>query len=89
MVSNYQLHTTQHGDIEGEIQNRELVFYNLDMILAIGYRVRSTRGAQFRKFASTVLKEYLITGAALDTGKLTSDLSYFKQLQKRIRIDFL
>lgn len=85
VVSNYQLHTTQHGAIEGKTQTRELVFYNLDMILAIGYRVRSARGAQFRRFASTVLKEYLIEGAALDTEKLTSDLSYFKKLQKRIR----
>ncbi len=42
------------------------------MILAIGYRVRSARGAQFRKFASTILKEYLIEGAALDIEKLTS-----------------
>lgn len=64
---------------------RSIRVYNLDMILAIGYRVRSARGAQFRRFASTVLKEYLVEGAALDTDKLTSDLSYFKQLQKRIR----
>ncbi len=69
---------------EREVQ-RSIRVYNLDMILAIGYRVRSARGAQFRRFASTVLKEYLIEGAALDTEKLTSDLSYFKKLQKRIR----
>jgi hypothetical protein len=55
------------------------------MILAIGYRVRSARGAQFRRYASTILKEYLITGAALDTEKLTGNLTYFKNLQKRIR----
>ena len=55
------------------------------MILAIGYRIRSARGAQFKKFASTILKEYLIEGAALDTEKLTNNLDYFKKLQKRIR----
>jgi hypothetical protein len=67
-----------------EIQ-RNITVFNLDMILAIGYRVRSARGAQFRRYASTVLKEYLIQGAALDTEKLTGNLSYFKNLQKRIR----
>lgn len=85
VVSNYQLLTTQHGAIEGKMQTNKVKFYNLDMILAIGYRVRSARGAQFRRYASTILKEYLITGAALDTEKLTSNLTYFKNLQKRIR----
>ena len=84
VVSNYQLQTTQHGAIEGKTQTKEVRFYNLDMILAIGYRVRSARGAQFRRYASTVLKEYMMTGAALDEDKL-QNLTYFKQLQKRIR----
>lgn len=57
---------------------RTITVYNLDMILAIGYRVRSARGAKFRRYASTILKEFLITGAALDNEKLTSNLSYFK-----------
>jgi hypothetical protein len=47
--------------------------------------VRSARGAQFRQYASTILKEYLIHGAALDEEKLSSDLTYFKRLQKKIR----
>ncbi|MGO2243675.1 MAG: RhuM family protein [Pseudolactococcus laudensis] len=85
VVVNYQLMTTEHGAIKGKTQSHKVAFYNLDMILAIGYRVRSARGAQFRRYASTILKEYLITGAALDNDKLTSDLSYFKNLQKRIR----
>jgi hypothetical protein len=63
---NYRLTVQKEGLRE---VTRELAFYNLDMILAIGYRVRSVRGAQFRRYASTVLKEYLITGAALDTEK--------------------
>lgn len=80
VVSNYQLLTTKHGAIEGKTQTKKVKFYNLDMILAIGYRVRSARGAQFRRYASTILKEYSITGAALDTEKLTSNLMYFKNL---------
>lgn len=79
---NQQLTVQKEGNRE---VSRKVTFYNLDMILAIGYRVRSARGAQFRRYASTVLKEYLIEGAALDTEKLTSDMTYFKQLQKRIR----
>ncbi|KRL08122.1 RhuM family protein [Liquorilactobacillus hordei] len=79
---NYKLTVQKEGDRE---VSREVSFYNLDMILAIGYRVRSARGAQFRRYASTVLKEYLITGAALNTEKLIGDLTYFKNLQKRIR----
>jgi len=71
---------------EGERDvKRTITVYNLDMILAIGYRVRSARGAQFRRWASTVLKEYLIDGFAIDEEKVTQDLSYFKKLQKRIR----
>lgn len=85
VVVNYQLTTTQHGAVVGKTQTKKVRFYNLDMILAIGYRVRSARGAQFRRYASTVLKEYLITGAALNKEKLTGDLTYFKNLQKRIR----
>ena len=85
MVVNYQLITTKHGAMEGKTQTKEVAFYNLDMILAIGYRVRSARGAQFRRFASTILKEYLISGFVINNEQVTQDLSYFKALQKRIR----
>ena len=56
----------QHGVIIGKTQSNKTAFYNLDMILAIGYRVRSPRGIQFRQYASTVLKEYLTKGFAMD-----------------------
>jgi hypothetical protein len=61
--------------------------YNLDMILAIGYRVRSPRGTQFRKWANTVLKEYLVKGFAMDDVRLKDggDMQYFKELLARIR----
>ena len=87
MVVNYQLTTTKHGAIKGKVQTREVAFYNLDMILAIGYRVRSPRGVQFRKYASTVLKEYLIKGFAIDDNRLKNfgGGNYFKELLERIR----
>lgn len=68
-------------------KNYEVTHYNLDMILAIGYRVRSKRGVQFRKWANSVLKEYLTTGYALDNAKLKDDGNpqYFKNLLSEIR----
>ena len=87
MVVNYQLTTTQHGAMAGKTQSRKTAYYNLDMILAIGYRVRSPRGVQFRNYASTVLKEYLIKGFAMDDDRLKNlgGGSYFKELLDRIR----
>lgn len=86
-VCNYKLHTTEHGAIKGKTQTRELAYYNLDMILAIGYRVKSPRGIQFRKYASTVLKEYLIKGFTMDDERLKNlgGGNYFKELVERIR----
>ena len=87
VVCNYYLQTTDHGAIEGKTQTKSVVHYNLDMILAIGYRVRSPRGVQFRQYASTVLKEYLIKGFAMDDDKLkdAGGGGYFKELLGRIR----
>jgi len=58
---NYQLTVQNEGTRE---VRRKVAYYNLDMILAIGYRVRSQRGIQFRNYATTILKEYLIKGFA-------------------------
>lgn len=62
--------------------------YNLDAILAVGYRVRSPRGVQFRRWASTVLKEYLLKGFALDDERLKNPdgrPDYFDEMLARIR----
>ena len=49
VVANYKLTTTKHGAIPDKVQRKPVAYYNLDMIPSIGYRVRSIRGAQFRK----------------------------------------
>ena len=86
VVVNYKLTTTRHGAMQGKVQSRKVAYYNLDMILAIGYRVRSPRGTQFRNYATTVLKEYLIKGFAMDDEKLKNlGGAYFKELLDRIR----
>lgn len=62
--------------------------YNLDAILAVGYRVRSLRGVQFRRWASTVLKEYLLKGFAMDDERLKNPdgrPDYFDEMLARIR----
>ncbi|MGX1696328.1 virulence RhuM family protein [Microbacterium keratanolyticum] len=67
--------------------SREVEHYNLDMILAIGYRVRSPRGTQFRRWATTVLAEYLVKGFAMDDAKLkgSDQWDYFDEWLSRIR----
>lgn len=69
-----------------EVQ-RTLSLYNLDAILAVGYRVRSLRGVQFRRYASTVLKEYLEKGFAMNDERLKNlgGGNYWKELLDRIR----
>jgi hypothetical protein len=75
--------------IEGSRKvQRPVNLYNLDAILAVGYRVRSPRGVQFRRWASTVLKDYLIKGFVLDDERLKNPdgrPDYFDEMLERIR----
>lgn len=66
---------------------RDITHYNLDVILAVGYRVRSPRGTQFRRWATTVLNDYLVTGFAMDDAKLKDapQWDYFDEWLERIR----
>ncbi len=79
--------TTQHGAIEGKQQTHLVDYYNLDMIISVGYRVKSYRGVQFRIWATQVLKEYLIKGFALNDELLKNagGGNYFDELLSRIR----
>ena len=73
---------------EGERRvERKIAFYNLDMIISIGYRVHSHRGVQFRIWATKVLKEYIVKGFALndDLLKRAGGGNYFDELLARIR----
>jgi len=58
-------HTTPHGAIQDKWQNNEIVMYNLDVIISVGYRVKSLRGTQFRIWATQTLKSYLLHGYAV------------------------
>lgn len=73
---------------EGSRQvSRSIDFYNLDVIISVGYRVKSLQGTQFRQWATQRLREYLIKGFTLDDERLKqgSSMNYFKELQERIR----
>jgi hypothetical protein len=75
--------------IEGSRKvQRPVALYNLDAILAVGYRVRSPRGVQFRRWASTILKEYLTKGFVMDDERLKNPdgrPDYFDEMLERIR----
>ncbi len=63
-------HTTQHGALSNRTQTRELDYYNLDMIISVGYRVKSQNGIIFRKWATNILKDYMIKGYAVNQKRL-------------------
>lgn len=72
---------------EGNRQvSRQILLYNLQMILAVGFRVRSLRGMQFRRWAAASLSEYLVKGFVMDDARLKDpETDYFEELLARIR----
>lgn len=80
-------HTTHHGAIEGKTQTNTVNYYNLDVIISVGYRVKSQRGTQFRIWATQRLREYLVKGFAMDDQRLkeAGNSRYFEELLARIR----
>jgi len=82
--------TTQHGAIDGKTQTHEVVFYNLDAIIAVGYRVSSLKATRFRQWATKILNEFIRKGFVLDDdrlkqGKTTFGKDYFRELLERVR----
>ena len=86
VVRNFRI-TTQHGAIPGKTQEVKVKAYNLDVIISVGYRVKSKQGTQFRIWATQRLREYIIKGFALNDEhfKTGSSMNYFNELQERIR----
>ena len=65
VVANFAT-TTQHGAISGKTQVHNVNFYNLDVIISVGYRVKSNRGVEFRRWANRILKDYLLKGYSVN-----------------------
>ena len=101
-VTEHILHVYEEGELSQEatcrkfrlVRNegdrtveREIDHYNLDVIISVGYRVKSPQGTQFRIWATQRLKEYIIKGFALndDRFKYGTSMNYFNELQERIR----
>jgi len=89
VVCRYFRHTTQHGAIAEKTQTKEIKYYNLRAITAVGYRVNSQRATQFRKWATEILHEYIIKGFAMDDERLKQighfGIDYFEEMLERIR----
>ena len=64
--------TTKHGAIKGLEQNVNVKYYNLDVIISVGYRVKSQRGTQFRQWATKILRSYMMNGYAINEDKIRS-----------------
>ena len=82
--------TTPHGAIEGKTQTKDVMFYNLDAIISVGYRINSRRATAFRIWATKILKEYMIKGFAMDDERLKQGQTlfgkdYFRELLERVR----
>ena len=96
VISQHIQNVFEEGELQkaGNVQNLHIAnsdkpveFYNLDVIISVGYRVKSKRGTQFRIWATSILKEYMRKGFALDDERLKNlgGVGYFKELLERIR----
>tara|TARA_R110002020_G_scaffold251033_2_gene464956 strand:- start:7724 stop:8710 length:987 start_codon:yes stop_codon:yes gene_type:complete len=79
-------HTTQHGAVKGKTQSKNVKYYNLDVIISVGYRVKSKQGTQFRIWANRILKDYLVKGYALNEKRLAQKEQEVKLLKDGIHI---
>ena len=81
--------TTRHGAVQGKTQTNDTKFYNLDAIIAVGYRVNSKKATRFRQWATKTLKEYIQKGFVLNDEMMKNGRpfgkDYFDELLERIR----
>jgi hypothetical protein len=87
------LHTTQHGAIAGKTQEKVIKLYNLDIIISVGYRIKSQQGTFFRIWATRVIKDYLLKGFAIHQ-RIERVERFAIETEKRVtetekKIDFL
>lgn len=81
--------TTQHGAVAGKTQSHEVMYYNLDAIISVGYRVNSIRATQFRQWCTNVLRQFAIRGYVIDRERMENGSfigeDYFEHLLAEIR----
>lgn len=86
MVCRNFRHTTQHGAIKGKTQEVNVKYYNLDVIISVGYRVKSKQGTQFRQWATQRLKDHLVKGYTLNEKRLQQVLQNMQQLEQAVKL---
>jgi len=86
MVISFLETTTKHGAIKGKTQTKATQFYNLDAIISVGYRVNSSRATQFRIWATSVLKDYMTKGYALNEKRLKEQQTQISTLKNSIAL---
>lgn len=86
VVANFAT-TTKHGAIAGKNQTHDVSFYNLYMIFSVGYRVKSQRGIDFRKWANMVLKNYVFNGYAVNNRLDRLEVKVYKLEEKTNEIE--
>ncbi|MDX1828877.1 MAG: RhuM family protein [Lutibacter sp.] len=79
-------HTTQHGAIKGKTQTSKTKYYNLDVVISVGYRVKSKRGTQFRIWANKILKDYLVQGYAINEKLLKESNQKLNEFKKIVQL---
>jgi death-on-curing family protein len=89
MVCKDFLHTTQHGAIKGKTQLTAVKYFNLDVVISVGYRVKSKQGTQFRQWATQRLKDYLVKGYAMNQKRLDQLQQTVELIQKGGKIEDL
>jgi prophage maintenance system killer protein len=86
VVSANFAHTTPHGAVKGKTQETVTKYFNLDVIISVGYRVKSKQGTQFRQWATQRLKDYLVKGYAINEKRLAEAESRFTELKQAIKL---
>jgi len=79
-------HTTPHGALKGKTQTKKVEYYNLDIILAVGYRANSSNAIKFRQWATSILKKHIIHGYTINENRLKTAQKQFNELQSTIAL---
>lgn len=77
--------TTSHGAIKGKTQTKDVIFYNLDIILAVGYRTKSSMAVSFRQWATKILREHITKGYTINKKRIAKNYDEFLGAVESVR----
>lgn len=85
LVSAKFAHTTKHGSIKGKTQTKDVEYYNLDIILAVGYRTNSSIAIRFRQRATQTLKQHITEGYTINPARIQHHYDAFLQAVEEVK----